>query len=137
LLQVSGSDIHEIIAAMKSIHLQGRVTQFKGNGRKLGYPTANIRSHTSARDGVYFARAWLGEFEQHPAIVFVGTPTTVGDTERRVEAHLFDVPDLDYYGQEITLELERFFRPNETFASVEELMQAMKKDEAAAREWYS
>src|SRR5262249_30435893 len=122
-------------AVMKKVTLAGRVVRFKGNGRKLGYPTANIRVDTAARDGVYCARAWLGAYEAHPAMVFVGTPTTVGDTERRVEAHLLGILDRDHYGEELRLELEHYLRANQTFAKVAELVKAMRADEAACRKW--
>lgn len=115
------------------VELRGTVTPYKGNGRKLGWPTANISTHTDLHDGVYFGRATMGEFVDNPAMIFVGVPTTVGDTERRVEAYLFDVPDVDYYGQEIVLRIEHFHRPNQKFDSIDELIQAIQSDTAAAR----
>ena len=115
--------------------LSGIVTPFKGNGRKLGYPTANIASDTQLVDGVYFGNASLGDLIDRPAIIFIGTPTTVGDTERRVEAHILDAPDTDYYGQTLHIMLEAYHRSNQTFASIEMLVEAMKLDEMAAREW--
>jgi riboflavin kinase/FMN adenylyltransferase len=118
---------------MQSKILKGTVTRFKGDGRKLGYPTANLRVETDLKDGVYFGHADLAEFKNHPAIIFVGTPTTMGEAERRVEAHLLDIPDQDYYGQEMTLNLEHHHRPNITFASIAELQNVMKDDETAAR----
>jgi riboflavin kinase / FMN adenylyltransferase len=123
--------------AQPLVILKGKVTAFKGNGRKLGYPTANIRVAAVARDGVYAGKAWLDGFENHPAMVFIGTPTTVGDTERRVEAHLLDIPDKDYYGKDLRIELEYYLRPNKTFGSLEELVKAMKEDESAVRRWYA
>lgn len=116
--------------------LQGTVTRFKGNGRKLGYPTANLDVDTGARDGVYFGFADLAEYRRHPSIIFVGIPTTVGDTVRRVEAHLLDIPDKDYYDLPMSLTLGPYRRANRTFDSTDELIDAMKADEAAAREWF-
>jgi riboflavin kinase/FMN adenylyltransferase len=121
---------------MKSITLGGTATKFKGNGRKLGYPTANIITETDAEDGVYFGFADLGSFKHHPSLVFVGIPTTMGDTERRVEVHLLDVPDKDYYGEAVEATLEHYHRPNQTFADIDELLKAMKADEAAGRQWF-
>ncbi len=110
--------------------------RFSGNGRKLGYPTANIVTQTKLKDGVYFGYADLDAFTHHPAIIFIGTPTTVGDTERRLEAHLLDIVDKDYYGQTMAVELIAYHRQNQTFDSVDALMKAMKTDEATAREWF-
>lgn len=117
--------------------LQGTVTRFKGNGRQLGYPTANLTTATDAADGVYFGFANLAGYSRHPSLVFVGIPTTVGDTERRVEVHLLDIPDTDYYDLPISVTLDHFRRPNQTFAGIDELKVAMKADEAAAREWFA
>jgi FAD synthase len=79
----------------------------------------------------------MGEYRQHPALVFIGTPTTVGDTVRRVEAHLLDIPDHDYYGERLILDVLYFRRTNKTFGSVKALLAAMKQDEAAGREWFA
>lgn len=121
---------------MQPVKLSGIVVRFKGNGRQFGYPTANIRVATDLADGVYFGYADLAGYAQHPAVIFIGTPTTVGDTERRLEAHLLDIPDQDYYDQNLRLQLQHYHRPNETFASVAELLEVMKADDQAARAWF-
>jgi riboflavin kinase/FMN adenylyltransferase len=117
--------------------IQGIITAFQGNGRKFGYPTANLRVATDLTDGVYFGYADLTSYQRQPAIIFIGTPTTVGDTERRVEAFLLDIPDKDYYDLALTLYIYEFHRPNQTFESIDDLLIAMKADEQAARKWFS
>lgn len=119
------------------VKLTGTVTPFRGNGRTLGYPTANIISGTPLQDGVYFGFASLGKYQHHPALIFIGTPTTVGDTERRAEAHLLDIEDKDYYDKQLTVLVRHYHRPNQTFASVDDLLAEMKRDEAAARAWFA
>lgn len=122
---------------MKSIaHLSGQTLPYKGNGRKLGYPTANINIPTALADGVYFGFASLDIYKQNPALVFIGTPTTVGDDDRRIEAYLLDIPDRDYYDAHLRLNIEHFHRANKTFESIDELKKAMKADEDAGREWF-
>lgn len=117
------------------VYLQGVTRRYQGNGRKLGYPTANIDAETSLTDGVYFGYATLGDYQKQPAMIFVGTPVTVGDTERRVEAYLLDIPDADYYGQNLSLDIQLFHRPNKKFDSLDELIAAIDQDEAAMRAW--
>lgn len=119
------------------VNLRGEVAHYAGNGRKFGYPTANIASETKLPDGVYFGFADLAEYTHHPALIFIGTPTTVGDTERRVEAHLLDIADIDYYGQQLGLSIGVFHRGNKTFDSTDELLEAMKNDEMAGRAWFA
>lgn len=115
------------------VKLSGKVTKFKGDGRRLGYPTANIHSHTKLDDGIYFGTASMGLFDDNPALIFVGTPTTMGETERRVEAYLLDVPDQDYYGETLELNVQKFWRKNKKFNSVDELIDQIKMDEEAIR----
>lgn len=116
--------------------LSGTVTRFKGNGRRLGYPTANLTTETDLKDGVYFGFADLAEWSHHPAIIFIGTPTTMGDTMRRVEAYLLDIPDKDYYELPLAVSIKHFHRGNQKFVGVDELVEAMRADEAAARRWF-
>jgi riboflavin kinase/FMN adenylyltransferase len=122
---------------MKAVTLTGQVTPFAGTGRRLGYPTANIRTGTDLSEGVYFGFADLAQFSARPALIFIGVPTTVGDHERRVEVHVLDIPDIDYYDQPLSVKIEYFHRPNKHFESVDELIAAMHADEAAARSWFA
>lgn len=122
---------------MTEVILQGTVAKFKGNGRHLGYPTANIQTDTDSKDGVYFGYADLAGFKHHPALIFIGVPTTMGDTERRVEVHLLDIPDEDHYGETLTTMPQQYHRANRTFTSVDELLKVMKADETAARAWFA
>jgi riboflavin kinase/FMN adenylyltransferase len=121
---------------LKPVTLSGTVTRFKGNGRRLGYPTANLTTATNLADGVYFGFADLADWSRHPALIFIGTPTTIGDTGRRVEAYLLDIPDKDYYDLPLTVSIEHFHRGNQKFASTDALIKAMQADEAAARHWF-
>ena len=122
---------------MKPVNLKGTVARFKGNGRRLGYPTANLSIDTDLSDGVYFGFANLEDWLDQPALVFIGTPTTVGDTDRRVEAHLLDIPDEDYYDRQLSVGVRHYHRANETFANIDQLTEAMKDDEATARRWFA
>ncbi|HUY85032.1 MAG TPA: riboflavin kinase [Candidatus Dormibacteraeota bacterium] len=117
--------------------LSGPVTRFKGDGRQLGYPTANLTTATDLDDGVYFGFADLAEWSDRPALVFIGTPATMGDTVRRVEVYLLDIPDKDYYDLPLKVSIERFHRANQKFASADELIEAMRADEATARRWFA
>lgn len=121
----------------KPISISGIVARFKGDGRRLGYPTANLAVQTDAKDGVYFGYADLAGYTRHPSVIFVGVPTTMGETARRVEAHLLDIPDEDYYDEILSLELGKYHRPNHTFADEQALLAAMAEDESAARAWFA
>lgn len=111
--------------------------RFDGRGRSLGYPTANLKKdNLKIADGVYFGFANLAKYKNRPALIFIGTPLTLSDKARRVEAHLLDIDDIDYYGQKMQLEVKHFWRPNLKFKSVDELIDVMQADEIAGRKWF-
>lgn len=119
------------------VKLQGIASPFNGNGRDLGYPTANLKTETDLADGVYFGFAELAKFKNQPALIFVGVPTTLGDRERRVEAHLLDIPDQDYYGKKLRVSIAHYHRANQRFSSLDALKKAMRADEVSGREWFA
>ncbi|HEY1645531.1 MAG TPA: riboflavin kinase [Candidatus Saccharimonadales bacterium] len=118
-------------------HLAGKTKPYKGDGRKLGYPTANIDTPVNLSDGVYFGFADLEPYKKQPSLIFIGAPLTMGDTTRRVEAHLLDAANTDYYGQQLVLDIRHFHRPNLKFNSMNELQSAIEKDEVTARNWFA
>lgn len=119
------------------IKIGGMTARGDGYGRSLGYPTANLmKNDVKADDGIYFGHATLGGLKRKPALIFVGTPETINQKQRRVEAYLLDIPDEDHYGQKLMLSLEKFHRPNQKFASINELKHAMREDELTARRWF-
>lgn len=124
------------MASSLPVTITGTVTRFKGHGRQLGYPTANLAVATELRDGIYFGYADLAAFSRQPTLIFVGTPTTMGETVRRVEAHVLDIPDRDYYELPLRLELHHYYRGNQTFQNVDTLKLVLHNDEIAGRAWF-
>jgi riboflavin kinase/FMN adenylyltransferase len=62
----------------------------------------------------------------------IGQRPTVGGTQSRVEAHLFDFAE-DLYGQEVSVALHHFIREEQKFASFGELKEQILRDAATAR----
>lgn len=120
---------------ISSVELSGITKPFEGNGRGFGYPTANIQVTTDLAEGIYFGFAKLGNYKNQPALIFIGTPTTVGASIHRVEAHLLDIVDKDYYGEQLLLDIHYFHRPNQHFGSIKKLRSVMKQDELTIRAW--
>ena len=110
----------------------GIVKKGAGRGKDLGFPTANIEPPKDLKleDGVYF-----GTLIGAPSLIFIGAAETFGETEKKVEVHVLGLEG-DLYGQNVEVEIEKFFRPNKKFASKEELVGAMKKDKQAAMEYF-
>jgi len=62
----------------------------------------------------------------------IGNNPTTGEVETRLEVWLFDF-DEDLYGQVIETQLIAFLRPEEKFASIDEMVLQIRRDEARAR----
>ena len=113
----------------------GTVVAGQQLGRKLGYPTANLAAHNEQfpPNGVYAVAArWQGV--TYPGVVNLGFRPTVAQPggERLLELHLFDF-DQQIYGDDVEVEFRAFLRPEQKFASVEELRTQIERDAARAR----
>lgn len=116
----------------------GAVQHGDKRGRTIGFPTANVPlgEHLEPARGAYVVRVRLGDGTMRGGVANIGRRPTVGGTESRVEAHLFDFAG-DLYGQEIGVALLSFLRPERKFAGLDELTAQIGADAAAAREWHS
>ncbi|MBR6036766.1 MAG: bifunctional riboflavin kinase/FAD synthetase [Bacteroidaceae bacterium] len=132
--------------------LQGEVVQGFQNGRKLGYPTANLQVNPCKlipENGAYLVRCNLPALNSQLSIdsvelkvlnsqpffgmLNVGTrPTLHNGQQRSIEVHLFDF-DGDLYGQTITIELLHHLRKEQEFATIEALQQQLATDEEQCR----
>lgn len=112
----------------------GVVSHGDKRGRLLGFPTANIalNGHLEPARGVYAVRVRLADGRVVDGVANIGRRPTVEGTELRVEAHLFDFAG-DLYGQEIAVGLVSYLRPEQRFASLDELRAQIAADSAAAR----
>jgi riboflavin kinase/FMN adenylyltransferase len=113
----------------------GTVIHDEAIGRELGYPTANLDvalPKLVPADGVYAARVfWRGN--RHLAALSIGTkPTTHEGGERAIECLLLDF-DGDLYNESLTVECLHYLRPQEKFADLESLKQAISSDVTAVR----
>lgn len=122
--------------------LQGEVVQGFQNGRKLGYPTANLQVSPCKlipENGAYLVKCHLSTVNSqqstHYGMLNVGTrPTLHNGRQRSIEVHIFDF-DGDLYGQTLTLELLHHLRKEQEFDTLETLQQQLATDEAQCKEW--
>jgi len=104
-------------------------------GKKLGYPTANLRAHNEQfpPNGVYFAKAWVHEGLYHGVVNLGYRPTvSTGKSERILEIHLLDF-DRDIYGEDVEVRFVRYLRPERKFDSLEALARQIEADVTQAR----
>jgi riboflavin kinase/FMN adenylyltransferase len=116
----------------------GRVVEGEHLGRRLGYPTANLRMrrrrlpftgiHAVRVRGVDPANAHTA----YPGVSSLGYRPTVQGTEPLLEAHVFDFEG-SLYGRELEVEFVAKIRDEEKFESLDALVQQMHLDAAEAQ----
>jgi riboflavin kinase/FMN adenylyltransferase len=115
--------------------MTGRVVRGNQLGRKLGFPTANLRTgrRRAPVAGIFAVRVHGVAASPLPGVASMGTrPTVTGSGEMLLEAHLFDFA-ADLYGREIEVEFVSKLRDEERFADLDALVVQMNKDAADAR----
>jgi riboflavin kinase/FMN adenylyltransferase len=114
--------------------IEGVVRRGQQLGRTLGFPTANVfmADYVVPKLGVYATRTRLPDGRLVPGVANIGNNPTTGEVETRLEVWLFDF-DEDLYGQVIETQLITFLRPEEKFASIDEMVLQIRRDETAAR----
>lgn len=104
--------------------LHDRVVAGRGEGRDMGFRTANLVVDPMRRilcEGVYAAYAIVGG-KRYKAAVSVGvSPTFKDQTDAYSEVHILDFEE-DIYGQDIEVQFVAWLRPMMAFDSVEELI---------------
>lgn len=115
--------------------LDGVVTEGDKRGRKLGYPTANLRlpkEKLIPKTGIYLSRVDVGN-TQYYGVASVGKrPTFYTNGELLVEVHIFDFSD-DIYGKPLRLSFLQRLRDEQKFDTVDELIEQMNKDKEMSK----
>jgi len=118
----------------KNFSLGGTVEHGAHLGTTLGFPTLNVfpaAGKLLPRFGAYKSRVFLKE-KAYQGLTNVGRkPTVYEGLSPLSETYVFGL-DEDCYGEEVTVELCSFIRPEKRFASVEELRQQLERDREEA-----
>ena len=134
--QLESGDMATAVKFLGHPHiLTGKVVKGHQLGRKLGFPTANLRlpeNMVIPRFGVYACVARV-EGKRYGAVTNVGTRPTVSGRGITVEPWILDYSG-DLYGKEITLEFIRFLRPEAKFPSLEALQAEIFRNAEQVRE---
>ncbi len=115
--------------------IRGEVAHGDKRGRTIGFPTANIAlgRHMEPARGVYAVRVRLPHGTERDGVANLGRrPTVNAGPESRLEAHIFDFDD-DLYGQELTVSLLHYIRPEVRFSGLDALKAQIARDAAEAR----
>lgn len=107
----------------------GPVVEGKGNGKKLGFPTANIdyADYVLPKNGVYHVQV-IVEDTIYNGVCNIGKhPSIAKLDEESLEIHILDFQK-DIYGMEISVKFLRFLREEQQFLSIENLKKQIKLD---------
>ncbi|NND44655.1 MAG: riboflavin biosynthesis protein RibF, partial [Xanthomonadales bacterium] len=143
--RVSSSRIRTLLAAGefgqaerclgRPFELDGEVIRGQQLGRKLGYPTANLRPEAEPCpvSGVFAVRTRIGaDGAWLPAVASLGVRPAVGGSEFLVEVHIFDF-EADLYGQRLEVRFVEKIRDEADFPDMQALVEQMKQDERRVR----
>ena len=118
--------------------IAGCVVHGRGEGHRIGFPTANIAPESVAtilpKSGVYAVEVRSQGVLELRSQVFagmmnIGMRPTYNGTTLSLEVHLFDF-DGDLYGQTLTIDFLRRIRDEQPFESPEALRKQLEKDRA-------
>ena len=112
-------------------------------GRKLGYPTANLKINDEEKiipgNGIYAVYAELPDINDYPhtpqaaphsrlkGMMSIGFRPTVGGKNRVVEVNIIDF-DEEIYGQALKVYVKKFLRQELKFDSLEALVKQIDQD---------
>jgi len=118
----------------RAFAIGGHVVRGQQLGRKLGYPTANVRlgSRTSPVEGIFAVRVHGIGDSALPGVASLGVRPTVNGKEPLLEAHLFDF-DGDLYGRRIQVEFVEKLRDEEKFSDLDAMVKQIDRDAVQAR----
>ena len=140
-LKISSKKIRELVENGKMekaasflgrpYRISGLVVEGGGNGRKIGFATANLElnyTYVFPKEGVYMGYAYFLN-RKRKAMICVGTHPTINQLLKPIiEVHIIDFNEV-LYGREIYVDFVSFIRPVIEFASLEELREQLLKDE--------
>lgn len=118
--------------------IAGTVVRGRGDGRKIGYPTANIDLPPDSQldSGVYLVRVTIElsqGCESHFAVASVGVhPTFEGVRRKNLECFLLDFKG-DLYGKKIIVDILQYIRAEQRFRDVDDLIRHIEIDIQQAR----
>lgn len=130
----AGSVQHAASLLGRPFRIYGKVEKGLQNGRKLGFPTANLKYNEDIvlpPMGVYMGYTYV-DGVKHKSIINIGNNPTFNAVKTTIESHILDF-DKDIYNREICIEFFKRLRGDKKFADINDLVKQIKKDEETAR----
>lgn len=124
----------------RAYSMRGTVVPGDGRGRTIGYPTANVEPEWSKKlipaNGVYLVGVQVNEREYFGMMNIGVRPTVTDGTRHVMEVYMFDFSG-DLYGKRLRVSFLRKLRDELKFASLQELITQLGKDETISRQYIS
>lgn len=119
--------------------LRGHVVEGRKLGRTIGFPTANLEfaePYVLPKLGVYAVKVHVKDGRIFSGAANLGVKPTVEGEERKpaLEVHLLDYEG-DLYGEELSIELLHFIRPERKFPSFPDLVKQIGMDVEQIRQY--
>lgn len=118
-------------------NISGKVVKGLGEGKALGYPTANIavRKKFRKRDfGVYACRVRFLRHERF-GVLHIGPVAIFGVSSARCEVHILDWKK-NINGRHLRITIEKKIRNTKKFSSVKKLRSSILRDVKMAKAYF-
>lgn len=118
----------------RQFFVEGMVVKGFQNGKKMGFPTANIdynRKLILPPDGVYAGITEI-DGERYKSVINIGNNPTFDAKEKTIESHILDF-DRDIYDKYIKIELVKRLRGEIKFSGMDELKAQIQRDTENAK----
>ena len=116
--------------------IEGQIVTGKQRGRKIGYPTANLRTEAEllpAR-GVYTSHAFCSGWPHGKlSVTNIGVNPTFGAGPQTIETHILDF-DENIVNRSLALSFRERLRDEVAFTSIEDLVDQIDRDVVRARD---
>ncbi len=120
--------------------LEGEVVEAFHNGRKMGFPTANIRVSTEKlvpQNGVYAVSVRLDNGTKAFGMLNIGSrPTLDNGSHVSIEVHIFHFHE-NIYGKHLRLSFLKYIRKEQKFDSLNELQAQLEHDREEVSQFLS
>lgn len=127
--------VHELLGIWYPVY--GVIEHGKQLGRRIGMPTINMIPESRKllpRPGVYYSQVEVGGLNCQ-GVTNIGYKPTVDGSFLGVETYLYGVNE-DLYGLDAKVQILKFCRPEQKFASIEELKAQMEQDIRSGEEYF-
>ncbi|XP_069817923.1 riboflavin kinase [Dendropsophus ebraccatus] len=116
-------------------YCSGEVVRGFGRGSKeLGIPTANFPEHVvdslpaDLTTGIYYGWGCVANGDVYKMVMSIGWNPFYKNTKKSVETHIIHQFKEDFYGEQLSIVIVGYIRPEKSFDSLDSLIAAIHSD---------